>query len=293
MGNCCYKNNAINKNSIALKFPDGDSYIRYCHYKKCFIKDDDINNWIYGLYKDSKWENWAIYNDQTEKIGNKHIKHGHCKGILAWNDKNISWLIHSVPEFPEYFDGNKISKINHSELIYGQSFQYIEIEYSDKMIYDILYQIYIMNAHIYLENNMPKNSFDKNEKINILNLSDEITHIAKSHKYNIDIYSQYIANEYKLNWKIETWIRFHKIMNESKNVVDISNIQFEDVKYSEKQDHSKWGVSDGDLYWIGDINRMTSQFTRGGGGLIIKDKDVAKALNSIILDNNGGGCISV
>ena len=39
MGNCCYKNGTINKNSIALKFPNGVRYIKYCYDKKCFIKD--------------------------------------------------------------------------------------------------------------------------------------------------------------------------------------------------------------------------------------------------------------
>lgn len=49
-----------------------------------------------------------------------------------------------------------------------------------------------------------------------------------------------------------------------------------DISYDEHKNHSKWAISDKDTccVWIGDINAMTSQFHRGGGGLIIKDDQI-------------------
>ena len=142
-------NQIISEKKFAIKFPHGPHYIYYCNVQKCFIKNEHINDWINNLYLNSSWNNWIVYNDETD-VDNHHKK-GHCKGILAWNNIKISWLCHSVPNFPSLFEGNKISKIDDSELIYGQSFQYIEIDFSNEMIYNILNQIHIMEAHIFIE----------------------------------------------------------------------------------------------------------------------------------------------
>jgi len=309
MGNCinCLKYYFKYENTLvkfAIKFPHGTKYIEYSDKYKKFIKDDNINNWLNNLYKDSKWTNWILYNDETQKIGNKNTSKGHCKGIITWNRTKIGWLCHSLPNFPSEFKGNKIGLIEHGELIYGQSFQYIEINFDYNLIYNILNQVNIMEAHVYLEKYAEEYSYLKkifsekriNERINDINsikLSDNITHIAKSPHYEIDIYNDYIMKKYDFNWKFETWIRGHLIKNNkidndkhNKNhIEDIIELNYEDIKFEEKQDHSKWGVSDDKYYWIGDLNRMTSQFKRGGGGFICKDKNIVKELNKLILLN--------
>ena len=63
---------------------------------------------------------------------------------------------------------------------------------------------------------------------------------------------------------------------------DIDTIFFKDFQYKESQDHSKWAVSDKEWYWVGDLNRMTSQFHRGGGGFIGTDEYIANAFRSLI-----------
>jgi deoxyribonuclease-2 len=273
------------KKTINDKNNHGLHFIEYCENKKDFIKKDDINVWINNLYMKSRWTNWIIYNDDIHKIKiNKENNHGngHCKGILTWNDTNISWLCHSVPNFPLFFDGVNISNIDDGELIYGQSFQYIELAFSEQLIKDILNQINIMNAHIYIENNNYKNiNFVKNNTINEIKLTDTINHIAKSPHYEIDIYSEYIGVKYNYKWNTETWIRGHNIEKTNKNIINIKSIIFEDIEYNENQDHSKWAFSDNEYYWIGDLNRMTSQYRRGGGGFICKDINITKALKKL------------
>ena len=123
-------------------------------------------------------------------------------------------------------------------------------------------------------------------QVNVIKISKNITHIAKSPKYEIDIYEDYILKNYNFNWNFETWIRGHLIKNENENnIKDIKTINYDNITYNEKQDHSKWGVSDDKYYWVGDLNRMTSQFKRGGGGFICSNKDIAKELNKLILKN--------
>jgi len=270
----CYNKNISDKKNFAIKFPNGLHYIYYCDIQKCFIKNENINEWINNLYLNSLWNNWIVYNE------------GNCKGILAWNNIKISWLCHSVQNFPSYFEGNKISEISYSESIYGHSFQYIEIDFTNEMIYNILNQIHIMEAHIFIEkydNEKYKNFiFPIIKNINTIKLSDNISHIAKSSKYNFDIYSECLVKEYNFLWNIKTSIRGHLIETNC-NIKDIKKLCFEDVTFNESQDHSKWCVSDKDYYCISDLNRTVSQYKRGGGIFICKDKELSRCLYLLIL----------
>ena len=307
---CCFnfKRNTIIK-LVALKLPHGSKGIEYCEQSGGFIHCD-INTWLSQLYLNSEWTNWQIYNDETGHIINEpadiHHKKGHCKGIVAWNNKRISWLCHSLPNFPKFFDGKIISDIETGELIYGQSFQYIELDYSEEMITNIIKQLHIMEANIFSSNST--NDCQILEQIKITNLkqnwwqggciplklSNTITHIAKPPYCHIDIYSDYLVKEYNHLWKVETWIRGHHILEEplteisldsSPKIIDITSLQFEDIKWTEKQDHSKWATTSpsGSHYWIGDLNRMTSQYKRGGGGFICMDQNIASAFNKLII----------
>ena len=189
MGNCC--NQQVFSQKVALKFPHGKAGIEFSEEKKCFVECVDINEWLKNIYKLETFNNWIIYNDQMDKIRPKnHVGLGHCKGIVAWNDNKISWLCHSVPQFPMLFDGkkNEISEIDQSELLYGQSFQYIEIQYHNDKLADIINQLYIMDATIVTEKNYLIFPKQKTNTINTIALSDTISHIAKSPKHHIDIY---------------------------------------------------------------------------------------------------------
>lgn len=170
MGNCCYSdcNNAIIsqtrikplqsinhedipypecKCDFVIKFPNGFNCAIYDETMGDFIIFENINIWLKNLYSHSDWKEWIVYNDEIP--GSNKTSRGHCKGILAWNKSRISWLCHSVPKFPMYFCENLISGIEHSESIYGQSFQYIEIPYTTSKFSEILHQLFIMEANIF------------------------------------------------------------------------------------------------------------------------------------------------
>ena len=291
MGNCCCITSPTFSNKVALKFPHGKSGIEFSNLQKCFIDCIDINVWLKNIYKSQTFTNWIVYNDQMKKVYKKTAHtHGnaHAKGLVAWNDVKISWLCHSVPEFPSVFNGEngEISDIDQSELVYGQSFQYVEIPYHNDKLCDIMNQLYIMEVNIVEEKNHLTFPKRKNNAINTLILSDTVTHIAKSPKHQIDIYSQFIVIQYPHLWKVETWVRGHLIESEIpislRRVRDIKKINYKDVCYNESQDHSKWAVSDSSFYCVGDLNRMTSQYNRGGGGFICDNKDISHSLRELI-----------
>ena len=59
------------------------------------------------------------------------------------------------------------------------------------------------------------------------------------------------------------------------------------AKWEFTSDHSKWAITgekDKNAHWtcVGDINRMKSQFKRGGGVVCLKNDKVWKAFKSII-----------
>lgn len=328
MGNCLCGNDKDSV-KIALKFPHGISGIVYTDE---FEKTESIDVWIQSLYKDKNWTGFIVYNDQTDNLksseglegseekspsdekssepedpltpeginlegGKKpfcpHTK-GHAKGIVAWNDTKVSWLIHSVPNFPRHFDGKTISVIEKSEHLYGQSFMYVET--SANLYQEVINRVHMMHANVYLSKNEPP--FTKEPKKNKivqfkeLKLSESIIHIAKPPAHKHDIY-QHIANYEEGEWLVETWKRGHEIeegqeitccWNGPKSSIrEVKRLSWEDVDWKESNDHSKWAVSESYL-WIGDLNRMTSQFTRGGGGFLIKNPKLAKAFRKLVVE---------
>jgi len=293
---------------VALKFPHGLVGAQYDEDHKKFDACN-IDDWLSSLYKNKLWTSWIVYNDESDHLNpdyneqekqekpekpkrgsvspsdksdnqlKSHSTGGHCKGILAWNATHVSWLVHSVPNFPRKYTGSTISPIELSEHIYGQSFFHVTRQADEAFVKQAIAHIYLMNAHVFMKHNVPDVQQPK-DMISTLSFSEEITHIAKSPKNEIDIYSEYLTI-YATDWLVETWKRGHAITTPS-TVKDVTNLSIFGVKYKESQDHSKWATCD-QYYWIGDLNRMTSQYKRGGGGFLVKNQGVSNALKSIIV----------
>ena len=268
---------------VALKFPNGFVGVQYDEDHKKF-DPCNIDDWVSSLYKDNQLKSHSTGGIPSDKSDvqaqlKSHSTGGHCKGILAWNATHVSWLVHSVPNFPREFTGSTISPIEPSEHIYGQSFFHVTRQADEAFVKQAIAHIYLMNAHVFMKHNVPEVEQPKNA-ISTLSFSEEITHIAKSPKMEIDIYSEYLTI-YATDWYVETWKRGHAITTPS-TIKDVSHLSIFGVKYKESQDHSKWATSD-QYYWIGDLNRMTSQYKRGGGGFVVKNQGTANALKSIIV----------
>jgi deoxyribonuclease-2 len=163
---------------VALKNPHGFHYIYYDNDNKKFISGVNVQTWLSELYightvsNQYPWTHWILYNDEPpliyDKSNSTFIKPkttaGHCKGILAWNEYEMSWLIHSVPCFPDFFRPDAsggiervFSEMRHSEEIYGQSFGYFYLswekegkEVGEKRMTELLAHIRVMEPCIYM-----------------------------------------------------------------------------------------------------------------------------------------------
>jgi hypothetical protein len=248
---------------------------------KICMDNNNIDDWLHNnIMMNYNWTGELFYNDEPPNAPTTFTG-GHCKGVLVWNDKFLGWLIHSVPKWPETL----LNPIPHAECEYGQSFVWTILPIEKLQI--ILKQIQLMHSHVYHD---PNNIFiplkySPNVLINMVQLDTNIYHIAKHNNWGKDLFEDGLVVDFPgSKWMSETWGR--PLQAATVNVGRIKEIHWDNCTYTEHQDHSKFAISDKKIcaVWIGDINAMTSQFHRGGGGLIIKnDLDLWNKFNNIII----------
>jgi hypothetical protein len=285
MGICCSlpvvcgADSSVRK--IALKLPHGSKGVFMSANQ---FQDTDINEWVANLYNQKTWTGWFCYNDDLPGE-DQHTSRGHCKGIVTWNESRIGWLIHSVPKFPQSFNGSYITPIGASELIYGQSFLYIEQSRSKVNLDDVIRQIFWMKPNLFHTHNMPTVALYNPLVLEIKTLkwSKTMTHLAKSPEHNTDFIGTELCKLHE-GWHEETWKR-GSLYQDHKNVKTIHTLCVNNTSYTSSQDHSKWAVSPSHV-WIGDLNHMKSQEKRGGGGMVINNKEVASAFSALVKVHN-------
>uniref|UniRef100_A0A0K0D8J0 Deoxyribonuclease II n=1 Tax=Angiostrongylus cantonensis TaxID=6313 RepID=A0A0K0D8J0_ANGCA len=107
----------------------------------------------------------------------------------------------------------------------------------------------------------------------------------------VDLWHDLIASSLRTPLGVETWRNgaakdIGSQCGDGANVYDVTKVQLPSGNFSSSKDHSKWGVSMKESMpytCIGDINRQTSQFKRGGGAACIQSKALWTALyNSVV-----------
>jgi deoxyribonuclease-2 len=298
---------------IALKLPSGSTYYSYDSDKK-WIYGENINDWIHSFLK--PYESMIAYNDDEpddERGANLHSRGAHAKGVVAWDQKNILWMIHSIPNYPEFKDDKekndenkdekndekndekenkenrlRILDIDQSQLIYGQSVVILTFPYSEQQLNSIYEQLDVMNPHIYYNYNGRVISKKKEIKlINLITIAEGVQHISKHEKWGKDIF-EHLSTEFDAVVLCETWCK--PAAPSTNRVKNVKTVRWtENLSYSSTNDHSKYAVSMDEnkpYVFIGDINHMESQTRRGGGGIIIKNKGLWKAFHSILQNYN-------
>jgi hypothetical protein len=168
----------------------------------------------------------------------------------------------------------------------------------------------------------PISPFEK-IRTTVLCKNPQILSIVKPPQRNTDIYKEVLEMHGFSNCKVETWRRGIKYTepeptpeqplrwwrrfgcccwthptyssSSSVKIVDITLLSFDQEKYrtvkkeinhvcwKNTQDHSKWAIYDNEYFAFGDLNRMTTQYKRGGGMFLCKEPDICKALLQLII----------
>jgi len=253
----------------------------------------------------------VMYNDEPpgtkedEKLDEKSILFGHTKGVSFFNSATGIWLVHSVPKFP---DPSKWGWPP-SGLDYGQSMLCISMNYNQ--LASIGTQLYYNHPTIYssmLPTSMAQANPDLAKAIakqfqqgashtSIKHLvsagGTAFTSFAKTADFNADLYDGIVAPTLGVSLSVETWRRGSAIplaCHNHQTVLDVQNVHvLQSNAYHYTKDHSKFAVSAvGTLPFvcIGDINRMTTQYKRGGGAVCMNDFFVWTAYKNIVVDTN-------
>lgn len=244
------------------------------------IEESPVGKTMKGIFEGTA-DNYLMYNDAPPD-GRVSITKGHTKGVMMVAGDNLTWIIHSVPNFPP--QKAKGYSYPGTGKRYGQSF--LCLTFSTDQINTLAGQLLFTYPNIYehnfdtskvgpelrqvLEdkhvNNPPWTSVKELTSKNGI----KITHLAKFTDYREDLYSGMLTNHYERSFYTETWQNAVGRLNSScggaYTVENIAEVNMVGRGYKETQDHSKWAIStEGDIMCVGGINRGEKQLKRAGG----------------------------
>lgn len=239
-------------------------------------------------------------SDSGSSRGGKSQK-AHAKGAIIIDDSNNAglWVSHSLPQFPVEsheelsMPGNvakngqtficvtfnaKVSGAKIVRHLVNMNPKWYETEISEKLE--------ALIPDLKFVNSRSRKGFTKQGQ-----LAQTFTSAAgqtfelfsKSSLFNHDIYASWLDKELNSPLFVETWRQGKGDPLDSycpRNDFQVNNIDEmkfingkNKVTWTYTQDHSKWAITqeqDKGVLCIGDMNRMESQFKRGGGLLCIK-----------------------
>jgi len=249
---------------------------------------------------------YVFYNDANPE-GKEFFDYGHSKGALAFTTDGGFWMIHTIPKYPNRVqDGYGYP---HSGTYYGQMFFCVNFNSSS---FDIIgKQLRFNGPHIH-DSQLPDSMADKFPNMKSLVNGDfileapynmsaklvssagkDLIHFAKNKNFGRDLYAAFVAPSLKTNLLAETWQHGSSKTGPSCDTrYTVENIIRLDVKsdtdeypFVNYEDHSKYVLSkngDPPFVCIGDINRMETQFERGGGTLCTKDTQIWTVFKSVV-----------
>ena len=70
------------------------------------------------------------------------------------------------------------------------------------------------------------------------------------------------------------------------NVYNVQALLMGGISWNEQDDHAKWAIAGNEYACLGDMNRMTSQWKRGGSFFCLSDSSLVSALKRIIITHD-------
>ncbi|XP_064480026.1 plancitoxin-1-like [Ornithodoros turicata] len=257
---------------------------------------------------------YAVYNDQPPDIYNG-TRNGHTKGVVIVDNTTSIWLQHSVPKFVENLYGGQYT-FPESARENGQAIMCVTFNASD--VNTVARHLRMQYANVY-ERGGPKYLRDSHPQMDLLlndsfirtsgaNLYiDNITSlagqkfvsIAKRATLQVDIYSAVVTNVTQNDLLVQSWRngaggKLNATCNTMYTVVDAQQVrlgfQTNFIIWSSSEDHSKWAVGiDKPWFCFGSLNRMESQFTRGGEVLCMLEPMVSNLFRKSGITNETCG----
>ena len=269
---------------------------------------------------------WAFYNDGVPHAA-YDFKMGHTKGATIFDSSGGLFLLHSVPDYPNavgtpyaYPSSGTANgqvflcvSLNAANLdtVFSQWFYSYPRIYSSKLPPAV--SCTYPNLAKYLATAPPPRATAApyiKQAVVMTSLGMPVRSIAKYPYWGeLDLWADGVAPMLGVDLCVQTWQNngnnlgaFCKRDGRAFNVIDVGGMQFSsDTRWDNVKDHSKWAVSDActaaaDALWvcIGDINRQSGQFSRGGGAMCFQSRPLYESFYSFIspLASNCSGNVS-
>uniref|UniRef100_A0A023GIL2 Putative deoxyribonuclease ii n=1 Tax=Amblyomma triste TaxID=251400 RepID=A0A023GIL2_AMBTT len=255
---------------------------------------------------------YAVYNDQPpHNLENRRTSNGHTKGLFIFDEESGVWIIHSVPKFPEVLhtgtyvfppngreNGQNILCVTFPTSQLETIATHLRLQYPN--IYDSYAPASLRKTHPALNLLLARKFIKRAPWVLTASLKD-VAHnayvsFAKHGRYNKDVYSSLVANNLESNLFASTWRNGAggKAPPACNNTYIVTNVEAVRFKMSQQQldikngeDHSKWAVSeetDKRYVCVGTLNRMHSQYQRGGQTLCFRNALLHKLLLKSVTD---------
>jgi deoxyribonuclease-2 len=241
-------------------------------------------------------QQWFLYNDEPD-VGTASSSYGHSKGVVSVDPASGTgfFLSHSTPKFPSS-TGDTQFYFPATETTYGQTFLCMKLS-TPAAVNTIGQHLQYIKPFVY-HSTMDTSTLGKFPSIlavlnsqwmtkagtivNNINVGGlTMTTLGKNTAWNDALWGNLVAPTFKKNLVVESWIRGEAEgawcpPDHDYEIVDAQQLQMPGgpggsvQTWAEGGDHSKWAMSTNPgstLVCIGDINRMTSQFKRGGGAV--------------------------
>ena len=305
---------------LAIKMPQGTTYFYYDSQDKHFdISTYSLNDTSSGaLAYTAKqlWHpnaNYVLYNDQPPKntdniTYNTHATaFGHTKGFFAFDEAaNGFWLTHSIPLFPlGPSKSDTYLGLGSNAFTYAQHLLCLSV--NADTLNALASQFLLNKPNIYDSHIEQKTYANINQLVSgkystekqcesslfFTQASMEFTVYAKTAEWNNELYSECVTPHQKDTLLVESWIRGSAegpvCPVTDYDTLDINYLDFSSFnkQWSETKDHSKWAITlNKPIVCMGDINRMTTQYSRGGGTACFSDKLLHSVLKKAIVETN-------
>ncbi|KAL4475090.1 hypothetical protein ABPG74_001786 [Tetrahymena malaccensis] len=300
---------------IALKLPSGAEYA-YCDSENCSTLRiqsqplDDVNS--SPLFKtlkqiqqvQSDQYSTIFWNDQppTQSASSTYA---HAKGVMGIGSEQGFLIVHSTPKFPEISNGNIVLGIQPNQQIYGQHYFCIStstpeldrIASAYNVDYPFVYSGYVSKIHSQFPyfTRMLKNIRDVEKDQDTINFKTSkgvsMIKFSKSGKWVVPFYDNVAAANLKTSLFVESWGSPQENPDCNTDGYSVNSNTFIDfqqngIQYKWTKDHSKYAISSNTskpYVCLGDINRQTSQWKRGGGTVCFQNQQVYNNFRKIMV----------
>ena len=296
-----------------IKSPKGTDSLYYDSTQQAFsVPQNNLNSTTSGALATTLQQAWAtttdylMFNDQPAGSTKSNSTVGHTKGVWMWSDTTAVVLQHSIPLFP--LGPNKTSKykgLGGNAYTYAQHLACFTFPLSElatlaaqtPLTVPGLYDVRVSpNAPATIKA-LANGAFSKQpvctQTAVQTSANTAVTYFAKSTQWKNELYAACVAPALSASLAVESWIRGSATgptCGKAQQVLDVQALAYPFINpFSETNDHSKWAVSlNATSSWVcpADINRMTTQFLRGGSAFCFQDSVLASALRKAITATN-------